>query len=158
MEITYFEAHTCDDPPPSSFHSVPDPTSDALLVPVTAVPFPSAQCYVSGRPSSPQHHQVPCLATTIGSNVLTTATGLLLPSSAVPGALPPSASYDPVPDVTEWLEQEQAHDLLLIPSPACSLSELLPVAGEVATAKLSPHGLPLSSEHTLDSDFAVPEI
>ncbi|XP_066396060.1 transcription factor WRKY45-2-like [Miscanthus floridulus] len=143
LEITYFEAHTCDDPPPSSSYFVPDPTigSDALLVPVTTVPFLSAQCYVGRRPSSPPPHQVPCVATMIGSNVLTT-TGLL-PVTAVPGALH-SSRYDPVPDVTDCtpsLEQEQAHDLLHIPSPACSQSELLPV--EVAK---------------LDCDFAVPEL
>ncbi|CAD6220075.1 unnamed protein product [Miscanthus lutarioriparius] len=139
LEITYFEAHTCDDRPPSSSHSVPDPTtgSDALLVPATAVPLPSAHCY-GGRPSSPLH-QVP-YATTIGSSNVLTTTGRLLPVAAVPGALP-SASYDPVPDVTDCtpsLEQEQAHDLLHIPSPACSQSELLPVE--------------------VDCDFAVPEI
>ena len=149
------EAHTCDDPPPSSSHAVPDPTagSDALLVPpVPTVPFPSAQCYGGGRPSPPPlpPYQVPYAATTLGSNVLTlTATGVLLPS----------ASYDPVPDVTDCtpsLEQEQDHDLLHIPSPACSQSELLPMEA----AKLSPHahGLPLSLEHTLDCDFAVPEL
>jgi hypothetical protein len=143
LEITYFEAHTCDDPPPSSSHAAPDPTtgSDALLVPATTVPFPAAECYVH-RPSSPPLHQVPCVAMTIGSNVLTTA-DRLLPAAAVPGALP-SSRYDPVPDVTDCtpsLEQEQAHDLLYIPSPACSQSELLPV--EVAK---------------LDCDFAVPEL
>ncbi|EER96328.1 WRKY transcription factor 6 [Sorghum bicolor] len=155
LEVTYLEAHTCDDPPPSSSHAVPDPTagSDALLVPpVPTVPFPSAQCYGGGRPSPPPlpPYQVPYAATTLGSNVLTlTATGVLLPS----------ASYDPVPDVTDCtpsLEQEQDHDLLHIPSPACSQSELLPMEA----AKLSPHahGLPLSLEHTLDCDFAVPEL
>ena len=132
LEVTYLEAHTCDDPPPSSSHA--------------------AQCYGGGRPSPPPlpPYQVPYAATTLGSNVLTlTATGVLLPS----------ASYDPVPDVTDCtpsLEQEQDHDLLHIPSPACSQSELLPMEA----AKLSPHahGLPLSLEHTLDCDFAVPEL
>ncbi|RCV10651.1 hypothetical protein SETIT_2G126100v2 [Setaria italica] len=116
LEITYFDAHTCDNPPPSSSQVVPDPRiissgtqrNTVQLVPVAAVP--SAQRYVA-RPS-PLPHPV--------ADMMPRTTGVLLPVIAVaPAAL-----------------SEQA-ELLFIPSPACSQSELLPT--EVARLNRTVH-------------------
>nr|TKW31820.1 hypothetical protein SEVIR_2G131000v2 [Setaria viridis] len=133
LEITYFDAHTCDNPPPSSSQVVPDPRiissgtqrNTVQLVPVAAVP--SAQRYVA-RPS-PLPHPV--------ADMMPRTTGVLLP-------------------------EEQA-ELLFIPSPACSQSELLPTE----VAKVEPHGPPVRMEHdvarndervTISDFMVVPEL
>ncbi|PUZ69530.1 hypothetical protein GQ55_2G116400 [Panicum hallii var. hallii] len=157
LEITYIAAHTCDDPPrPSSApHIAPDPvTSSATpqdnaadrLVPVAAAPSSAQRC--TGQPS-PLLHPVPDL--TAGS---------------VPAALS-STQHDPVPDDTTFtpsMGEEQA-ELLFIPSPACSQSELLPA--EVSIAKAESQGPPVWMEHDVEHDddepvticdFMVPEM
>ncbi|OEL25597.1 hypothetical protein BAE44_0013385 [Dichanthelium oligosanthes] len=166
LEITYLDAHTCDDPPPSSSsHIVPYPRiistgrqrNAAPLAPVAAVP--SAHQRYIGQPSSLVHF-VPELM--IASSNVRRTTGVLLPvAAAVPAALS-STQYDPVPDddttFTPSMEEEQA-EVLFIPSPACSQSELLPTED----AKVELHGPPLWMEHEVEratiSDFmVVPEL
>ncbi|KAG2633451.1 WRKY transcription factor WRKY71-like [Panicum virgatum] len=123
LELTYFAAHTCDDPPPPS--------------------------------SSP--HIVPCPVRISGT------ADVLLPVAAVPAA-PSSTQHDPVPDGTTFtpsMGAEQA-ELLFIPSPACSQSELLPAE----IAKVERQGPPVWMEYGLEaeqddepvtiSDFVVP--
>ncbi|RLN33885.1 hypothetical protein C2845_PM03G27890 [Panicum miliaceum] len=172
LEIAYFAAHTCDDPPrpSSSPHIVPEPVSisgtpqknaaAARLVPVAAA-APSAQRR-TGQPS-PLLHPVPDLMAG-GSDVPIRTAGVLLPVAGVPAALS-SAQHDPVSaddtTFTPSMGEEQA-ELLFIPSPACSQSELL--LTEVAKVELQ--GPPVWMEHDVEdddepvtfSDFMVPEM
>ncbi|WVZ63047.1 hypothetical protein U9M48_012718 [Paspalum notatum var. saurae] len=184
LELTYLEAHTCDDdPPPQSSHFVPDTMvsssstqwSAAQRVPTGVAAVSSAQQHHIGQPSSlpmPMPMITAGLMMMAGSNVRRTTCDHLVPSpsapvaAAVPAALPSNttAKCDHVPDdhmaFTPWTEEEQAEVLLFIPSPACSQSELLPT--EVAKVEL--HGPPVWMDHDLAcdgndqntvSDFAV---
>ncbi|KAJ1268336.1 hypothetical protein BS78_07G127000 [Paspalum vaginatum] len=180
LELTYLEAHTCDDdPPPLSSHLVPDTMISSSTQGSTArhVPAPvpsSAQQHHIGQPSSLPMITGPMMMA--GSNVPRT-TGDLVPSPPAPvaAAVPAlssntTAKYDHVPDdhttFTPLADQEeQAEVLLFIPSPACSQSELLPT--EVANGKVELHGPPVWMDHDVAcdggeqntvSDFAVPEL
>nr|CAB3456501.1 unnamed protein product [Digitaria exilis]CAB3502978.1 unnamed protein product [Digitaria exilis] len=170
VEVAYFETHTCgDDPSPLSLssHNAPGAViisgtqgSTARLVPVAMVP--SDQHCIAGQ-LPPLMYPVPDL-TTAGSNVPRTAGDIQGDAAVVPEAAVSSTRYDPVPDdmpFTPSMEDEQA-ELFIIPSPACSQSDLLPT--EVAKVEL--HGPPVWMEHGVAhgdersaiSDFTVPEL
>ncbi|KAF8775983.1 hypothetical protein HU200_004010 [Digitaria exilis] len=159
VEVAYFETHTCgDDPSPLSLssHNAPGAViisgtqgSTARLVPVAMVP--SDQHCIAGQ-LPPLMYPVPDL-TTAGSNVPRTAGDIQGDAAVVPEAAVSSTRYDPVPDdmpFTPSMEDEQA-ELFIIPSPACSQSDLLPT--EVAK-----HGVAHGDERSAISDFTVPEL
>jgi len=164
LEIAYFAAHTCDDPPrpPSSPRIAPaDPVpisgarvenTAARLAPVAAA-APSAHQRCAGQPSPMAGHSVVPIRTA----------GVLLPAAAAAPAAAPSSStqHDPVADddtaFTPSMGEEERAELLFIPSPACSQSELLPAE---RANKLEPQGPPVWMEHDDEpvtvSDFVVP--
>nr|CAB3452782.1 unnamed protein product [Digitaria exilis] len=156
VEVAYFETHTCGDdpsPPSLSSHSAPGAViisgtqgSTARLVPVAMVP--SDQHCIAGQ-LPPLMYPVPDL-TTAGSNVPRTAGDIQGDAAVVP-------VRDDMP-FTPSMEEEQA-ELFIIPSPACSQSDLLPT--EVAMhgpPVWMEHGVAHGDERSAISDFAVPEL